>query len=162
MPLGKHTPVEIVDAHQGAALDEVGDLFRRYAGALGIDLSFQDFEEELAGLPGAYEPPGGALLLARIKEQAAGCVAMRPFQDEICEMKRLYILPRYRGRGLGRVLARAVIERACQAGYRRMRLDTLPSMSEALSLYRSLGFRHIGPYRYNPVKGTAFMERVLA
>ncbi len=143
-------------------MKEVAGLFRRYADALDIDLSFQHFEEELAGLPGAYAPPGGCLLLARLEDQVAGCVAMRPFQGEICEMKRLYILPPFRGRGLGRVLVRAVIERACQAGYGRMRLDTLPSMCEALSLYNSLGFRPVAPYRYNPVKGTAFMERVLA
>jgi 2-haloacid dehalogenase/putative hydrolase of the HAD superfamily len=136
-------------------------LFLEYAEGLGIDLAFQDFQSELASLPGAYTPPHGALLLATYGVQVVGCAALRSFQGDICEMKRLYVRPQHRTRGIGRTLADAVISAARQAGYARMRLDTLPWMEAAMALYRSMGFREIPPYRYNPVPGTVYMERAL-
>jgi putative acetyltransferase len=143
-------------------LATVALLFREYAGQLGFDLCFQDFESELAGLPGAYAPPHGALLLAVAREgsveEVAGCVAVRPFEPGICEMKRLYLRPAYRGHGIGRALAGAAVDAARARGYRVMRLDTLPAMAEAIALYRSLGFREIEPYRVNPIPGALFFE----
>jgi ribosomal protein S18 acetylase RimI-like enzyme len=137
---------------------EVRNLFEEYGGSLGIDLDFQGFDEELAGLPGEYAPPDGYLLLALWKGQAVGCVALRKFSPGICEMKRLYTKPKFRGLGIGRALCQEVIARARQFGYERMRLDTLPSMEKAKGLYGSLGFREIEPYRFNPVEGASFME----
>jgi GNAT superfamily N-acetyltransferase len=131
----------------------VAALFREYASSLGVDLSFQHFEEELASLPGDYAPPKGRLLLAD-----DGCVALRPFDGDICEMKRLYVRPSARGTGLGRALIERVIDEARVIGYRRMRLDTLPSMHTAKAMYRAFGFREIEPYRFNPVEGTKFFE----
>lgn len=133
-------------------------LFEEYAGWLGIDLSFQDFEAELADLPRQYGPPEGRLLVAECDGAAAGCVGVRRFSDDICEMKRLYVRPESRGSGVGRMLAEASVAQARQLGYARMRLDTLPSMTAANSLYRSLGFREIEPYRHNPIPGTRFFE----
>jgi putative acetyltransferase len=136
-------------------------LFEEYAASLGIDLGFQDFDTELRELPGEYAPPRGRLLLARIDGDAVGCVGLRPLETDVCEMKRLYVLPAHRGTGAGRALAEAVIRAGAQLGYRHMRLDTLPSMEAARALYRSLGFREIEPYRHNPIPGTAYMELAL-
>jgi ribosomal protein S18 acetylase RimI-like enzyme len=136
-------------------------LFREYAGRLGFDLAFQDFERELADLPRAYAPPGGAVLIAEGDLGAAGCVALRPSSPGICEMKRLYVRPSSRGEGIGRALAAAVIGEARARGYRAMRLDTTPAMAEAIALYRSLGFRDIASYRANPIPGALFMELTL-
>lgn len=135
-------------------------LFEAYAASLPIDLAYQDFAGELAGLPGKYAPPRGALLLARQDlGGAAGCVAMRPLADPACcEMKRLYVRPAWRGTGLGRRLAQAIIGEARQVGYRAMRLDTLASMEGALSLYRSLGFVSVDAYYAPTPSGTVFME----
>ncbi len=150
--------VRIVEAYEGPLLQQLMGLLEEYAGSLDVDLSFQGFDAEMAGMPGEYAPPEGCLLLAQEGEAAVGCVAMRPFEERICEMKRMYIRPEGRGRGLGRILSEAIIERARRAGYARMRLDTLPGMKAARALYGSLGFRPIAPYRYNPVAGTSFLE----
>ncbi|HEX9416791.1 MAG TPA: GNAT family N-acetyltransferase [Gaiellaceae bacterium] len=154
--------LELVDAVSDAELASVRELFQEYAGSLGFDLGFQDFERELSELPGDYAPPRGRLVLARIDRAVAGCVAVRPLKGDCCEMKRLYVRPAFRGAGAGRALAQAALDAGRAAGYARMRLDTVPQMGEARRLYRSLGFTEIEPYRFNPIPGTAFMEIVLA
>ena len=150
--------MEIVQALTPGHVAEARALFREYERSLGIDLCFQGFEQELAGLPGAYAPPRGRLLLSLDGAAPAGCVALRPLADAVCEMKRLYVRPAFRGRRAGRQLAQAVIAEARAIGYARMRLDTLPSMKEALALYRALGFVEIAPYYANPVPGARFLE----
>jgi putative acetyltransferase len=148
----------IVPAQGPEQLALVRELFLEYAQSLGIDLCFQNFERELAELPGAYEPPEGRLLLAMDRLVVAGCVALRNLGDRNCEMKRLYVRPAHRAQGVGGKLARAVIAEATAEGYERMRLDTLESLEAALRLYQSLGFRPIDPYYNNPHGGTVFLE----
>jgi len=145
----------------GADIETVRALFDEYARELAVDLSFQGFAEERDGLPGAYAPPRGRLLLAEIDGSAAGCVALRPLDAGTAEMKRLYLRPAARGTGLGRRLALAVVAEARTAGYARLRLDTLPSMGPAIAMYRALGFREIPAYRHNPVPGALFLELAL-
>jgi putative acetyltransferase len=124
-----------------------------------MNLCFQNFEQELAGLPGHYAPPDGRLLLAEHEGQLAGCVALHKWEAGICEMKRLYLRPSFRGKGFGRVLAETVIAEARDIGYQRMRLDTIePIMKDAVEMYRKLGFREIAPYRPNPIVGAMYME----
>jgi len=137
-------------------------LFQEYSESLGFDLSFQDFERELKALPGEYGPPGGTILLSCGGDLVLGCVALRPLGQGICEMKRLFVRPGFRGRAVGRGLAEAVIADAVLKGYRKMRLDTVPAMIEAIALYRSLGFRPIGAYRANPIPGALFFEKDLS
>jgi ribosomal protein S18 acetylase RimI-like enzyme len=153
--------VEIGPATTAAEVAAAADLFREYADSLGFDLGFQGFEDELQALPGDYAPPTGALLVARRAARFVGCVGVRPFEAQICELKRLYVRPEARGTGLGRALTEAAIESARDLGYERMRLDTVPAMAEARALYRSLGFTKIAPYRQNPIPGTTFMELTL-
>jgi len=136
-------------------------LIGEYATVLGVDLCFQNFSEEIANLPRIYGPPRGCLLLARINRELVGCVAVRNQGTDICEMKRLYVKPPYRGVGLGRRLAESAIRSAQKLGYSRMVLDTLPSMTEAQSLYESLGFREIEGYYPNPLEGVRYLARKL-
>jgi HAD superfamily hydrolase (TIGR01493 family) len=160
--VGETSPrVAQVEAVSALALAHARALFVQYATALGIDLGFQDFDAELASLPGAYRPPRGCLLLATYGIEVAGCVALRPIEGDVCEMKRLYVRERFRRTGIGRALATSVVRRARAAGYARMRLDTLPWMTAAIAMYRAMGFREIAPYRYNPVPGAAFLELTL-
>jgi GNAT superfamily N-acetyltransferase len=141
-----------------ADVRDVRELLREYAAALAFPLDFQGFDRELAELPGAYAPPEGALLVARADGAAAGCVALRPLDETTCELKRLYVRPAHRGRGIGRLLVASILEEARRRGYRMMRLDTVPGMESAQALYEQLGFREIAPYTDNPVEGTRFLE----
>jgi len=151
--------LEFVQAESPAQIMEARKLFLEYSDWLGLNLCFQNFEKELAELPGAYAPPDGRLLLASHENEIAGCVCLRKIGDGTCEMKRLYVRPEFRGKRVGRALALKIIEEARTIGYDSMRLDTLPSqMSEAIKMYRSLGFREIAPYYHNPVEGALFME----
>ncbi|MGA2640798.1 MAG: GNAT family N-acetyltransferase [Spirochaetia bacterium] len=142
-------------------LPVVRELFAEYGQSLGIDLSFQGFDEELASLPGKYAPPHGAVIVARSEGTPCGCVALRRIDERTCEMKRLYVRPGCRGLRIGAELVTRIIEAAKDRGYEAMRLDTLPSMSSAVSLYRSFGFQEIQPYIYNPLPGALFMEKRL-
>jgi ribosomal protein S18 acetylase RimI-like enzyme len=140
-------------------IELVRELFKEYENWLGINLCFQNFEKELAELPGDYAPPQGQLLLAMDDGRIAGCIALRKIGDGICEMKRLFVRSEFRGKGLGRKLVEAIISEARKIGYERMRLDTLPGkMDQAIALYRSLGFTEIEPYYQSPVPGAKFME----
>jgi len=143
-------------------LDAVRDIFREYAAGLGVDLCFQQFDEELAGLPGEYAPPRGALLLAMVGGAVAGCCALRPLDTadypNAAEMKRLYVRPTFRGTGLGRHLAEAVLDAARQRGYASVLLDTLNDMESARALYEDLGFEEIPPYYHNPIPGAHYLK----
>lgn len=152
--------LEIVDA-MSVDMDSVRALLREYQTALNVDLCFQGFEEELGTLPGAYARPRGRLLLVKGAGETAGVVAVRPLEGDICEMKRLYVRPKWRGHGLGRRLANEAIGEAAWAGYRHMRLDTLGIMQEAIGLYRSLGFSEIPAYYNNPLADVLYLERAL-
>ena len=133
-------------------------LFGEYAASLGHDLRFQNFSNELESLEAMYGSPFGSLLLAEVEGEARGCVGLRRLEDGVCEMKRLYLQPELRGRGRGLALARAILNEGRRLGYRRIRLDTLPSMQIAIAMYLRLGFQKIAPYNSNPIKGTLYME----
>lgn len=154
--------IELVEPATPEAFDEVREIFREYAEALGVDLCFQGFDEELAALPGDYAAPGGALLLVYVDDELAGCGAFRAMADvdypNACEMKRLYVRRAFRRFGLGRVLAQALMDRALQAGYSCMLLDTLDDMEAARGLYASLGFEEIPPYYFNPLPGAHYLR----
>jgi len=168
-----HRPrIAIVPADNPLRIDTIRELFREYAESLSFNLCFQGFEQELAGLPGEYAPWSGMLLLALLNDEPAGCVALRKFgthsaseddeilaELEVCEMKRLYVRPQFRGIGVGRELVDAILKCAAAIGYRRMRLDTVPSeMGTAVEMYLRLGFVEIAPYRENPVPGAKYLE----
>lgn len=151
--------MNIIQAETEEHIEQARMLFREYEAWLGLDLCFQNFEKELAELPGQYAPPAGRLLLAFEADQLAGCVALRRLSDGICEMKRLFLRPAFQGTGLGRELINSILDEARTIGYERMRLDTLPDhMAKAIALYRSLGFKDIEPYYNNPVPGALFMQ----
>jgi GNAT superfamily N-acetyltransferase len=151
--------LKLTQAESPEQMAHARELFLEYAQSLGFSLCFQNFDAELAGLPGHYAPPEGRLLLVEYDGQLAGCVALHKLESGICEMKRLYLRPRFRGKGLGRVLAERVIAEARQIGYQRMRLDTVePVMKDAVAMYRKLGFKEIPPYCANPMAGTLYME----
>lgn len=150
--------VQIVEAIDSEQIEQLRIQFKEYADSLHFDLSFQDFEKELSELPGKYAPPTGCALLAFDGKLSAGCVAMRRIDPEICEMKRLYVRPEFQGKGIGKLLVTAVIDVARKQKYRRMRLDTVPSMKSAITLYQSLGFVEIDSYRENPIEGALFLE----
>ena len=155
----KSDNVGISWARSGGQLAEVGALFLEYAQSLGFSLCFQGFDKEVAELPGTYAPPEGRLLLATVDNQAAGCVGLHKLESGVCEMKRLYVRPSFRGSGLGRRLAESIIAEARSIGYTKIRLDTIAGkMDDAIRLYRQLGFKKIDPYRTNPIPGALYME----
>ena len=159
VPLRETASMKLVQVQSDEDTARARALFEEYAAWLGINLCFQNFDKELASLPGDYAPPDGRLMFAFEGDQLAGCVALRKIGEGICEMKRLFVRPEFRGRGLGRQLTEGIIKEARRIGYQRMRLDTLPpKMSIAVGVYRSLGFKEIGPYYNNPVEGATFME----
>jgi ribosomal protein S18 acetylase RimI-like enzyme len=154
--------LQLIQAQSTEDIRRVRELFEEYVSWLGVNLCFQNYDKELAGLPGEYAPPSGRLYLAVENERVAGCVALRKIGEETCELKRLYVRPDFRGTGLGRRLTETVIHDARAIGYRRMRLDTLPGkMGQAIAMYRSLGFKNIEPYYDNPYDDVAFMELAL-
>ena len=155
--------MNLIQATSQEDIQQARQLFEEYAAGLGISLCFQNFDQELAELPGGYAPPSGRLLLAEEGNEVMGCVALRKIADGVGEMKRLYVRPAFRGRGLGRTLTEKLIAEAVLIGYTSMRLDTLPGkMDQAIAMYRSLGFQEIAPYYENPVAGATFMELVLS
>ena len=158
--------IELMTPAAAAQFDDTRQIFREYAASLGVDLCFQGFDAELAALPGEYEGPLGALLLATVDGEVAGCGALRPLVDvdyaNACEMKRLYVRPAFRRFGLGRLLAQALLDHGRQAGFSAMLLDTLDEMEAARELYASLGFEEIAPYYYNPLAGAHYLKADLA
>jgi len=153
--------MRIESAESPEAIGVVRELFVEYSESVGVGFCFQGFTEELAQLPGEYARPWGRLFLAFDDMQIAGCGALRRINAQTCEMKRFYVRPAFRGKGFGRELIHALIDSAREIGYARMQLDTLPSMTKAIAIYRSLGFEEIAPYRTNPVPGALFFERRL-
>jgi ribosomal protein S18 acetylase RimI-like enzyme len=149
---------EFCFAESTQQIGAIRELFLEYARSLGFSLCFQGFDQELAGLPGDYAPPAGRLILATHGRETAGCVALHRLDAEHCEMKRLFVRPQFRGRGLGLLLAERIIADARQIGYKYLRLDTVePVMRTAVAMYRRLGFIEIEPYRPNPIKGALYM-----
>lgn len=158
-----HDPsLQFTQAESSHQIAQARTLFLEYAESLGFSLCFQNFDKELAELPGDYVPPHGRLLLAEYDNQLAGCVALHKLEDGICEMKRLYLRPQFRGKRLGRALADRIISEAREIGYQRMRLDTVESaMKDAVAMYRKIGFREIPPYCSNPIPTALYMELLL-
>lgn len=148
-----------VQTESSTQIAQARELFLEYAESLGFSLCFQNFDKELANLPGDYAPPDGRLLLAHYENELAGCVALHKLERDICEMKRLYLRSQFRGKRLGRAIADRIISEARQIGYKRMRLDTVePVMKDAVAMYRKIGFREIEPYCSNPIAGALYME----
>ncbi len=155
----KEEELSFAQAESSTQIVQARELFLEYAQSLGFSLCFQNFDQELAGLPGGYAPPEGRLLLVEYEGQLAGCVALHALEPGVCEMKRLYLRPAFRGKGLGRALAERILAEARQIGYGRMRLDTVePVMKDAVAMYRKLGFKEIAPYCANPIDGALYME----
>ncbi|MFN2499219.1 MAG: GNAT family N-acetyltransferase [Pyrinomonadaceae bacterium] len=155
--------MKVIQANTAEEIQQARQLFEEYAAGLGISLCFQNFDKELADLPGGYAPPSGRLFLAIEGDEVMGCVALRKFGEGVAEMKRLYVRPAFRGCGLGRTLTEKLIAEALLIGYTSLRLDTLPGkMDQAIAMYRSLGFHEIAPYYKNPVEGATFMELALS
>jgi putative acetyltransferase len=158
----RNPALQFVQVQSESQIEQVRQLFLEYARSLGFSLCFQNFDQELANLPGDYSPPHGKLLLAEFEGELAGCVALHKLENEICEMKRLYLRPQFRGKGLGRALATRIIAEARDLGYSRLRLDTVESaMQDAVAMYLKLGFRKIDPYCENPMPSALYMELVL-
>ena len=153
--------VHIIQVVKQEHYEQAVGLFKQYAESLGFDLDFQDFDDELVNLVNMYSPPTCCLLLAEYNDQIVGCVGLRRFEKGICEMKRMYVLPEFRGKKIGRKLAVAIITEARKCGYKKMLLDTIAFMKEATSLYQSLGFQPIDAYRYNPIEGAAYYQLIL-
>ncbi len=159
---GDRSQIDVIQATLTENIEQARSLFLEYGSSLGFSLCFQSFDEELKTLPGAYGPPSGRLLLARCADHAAGCIALRKLEAGICEMKRLYVRPGDRGRGLGRMLVERLIAEARVIGYERMRLDTIESaMKDAIALYRRMGFKEIAPYSAIPIESALWMELLL-
>lgn len=154
-----HPGITIAQAKSAPQISQIRDLFLEYGESLGFSLCFQSFDQELAELPGDYAPPGGRLFLATEGDMAAGCIALHRIEKDVCEMKRLYVRPAFRGKRLGFNLVQTVIDSAREIGYALMRLDTVePIMKDAVAMYRRFGFREIAPYRVNPIAGALYME----
>ncbi len=150
--------MNIIRAETKQQIEKIKELFLEYAKSLDFELCFQNFDKELADLPGFYSPPEGRLFLAELNGEIAGCIALRKLEEGICEMKRLCVKPQFRGHNIGKLLVEKLIEEAKIIGYKKMRLDTVPSMQTAQKLYKSIGFKEISPYRLNPVHGAVYME----
>ncbi|NPV91699.1 MAG: GNAT family N-acetyltransferase [Firmicutes bacterium] len=150
--------MKVIRVQSEEQVSSVRELIREYTFSLGVDLHFQGLAQELAGLPGEYSEPDGGLLAVDMNGRLIGCVALRKLEPRICEMKRMYVKPEFRGRGIGRMLAEAVVQNAREIGYEKMRLDTLSRLEDAISLYTSMGFQEIEPYIYNPLPGVRFLE----
>jgi ribosomal protein S18 acetylase RimI-like enzyme len=162
-PVSSVSPVlktlTFAQVESGTQIAQARELFLEYAQSLGFSLCFQNFDKEIADLPGDYGPPEGRLLLAYCEAELAGCVALHKLEENICEMKRLYLRPQFRGHGFGRTLAEKIIQEARDIGYRKIRLDTVePVMKDAVAMYRKLGFTEIAPYCANPIAGALYME----
>ena len=153
--------VQIIHSHMPEQVGKVRSLFDQYAISVGSNLGFQNFDDELINLPGDYTPPSGALLMAVERSVSIGCVAMRPMDRSICEMKRLFVKPARRRKGVGRQLVEGIVDEAKKAGYQSMRLDATPSMREAIGLCQSVGFLEIEPTCWNPIPGVLYFELVL-
>ncbi len=155
--------LQILQAETAEHIRQARELFQEYGASLSFNLCFQSFDQELARLPGEYAPPAGRLLLAQWEGKLAGCGALHQLENDVCEMKRLYVRPEFRGKRLGLELAQRLIDEARQSGYSRMRLDTIAGqMDDAIRMYRRLGFQEIAPYRPNPIPGALYMELELA
>ncbi len=150
--------LNIITAETREHIKHFHELFREYEKQLNVDLCFQDFETELANLPGVYAPPEGCMLLAEYDNKIAGCATLKKIGEGVCEMKRLYVRPAFRGKAIGRELSEAIVEEARKMGYAKMRLDTLSRLTEAITLYRSMGFKEIKPYVFNPLDDVIYME----
>ncbi len=153
--------IQIIPATSPEQIQTAGKLFFEYAKSVNVSLCFENLDKEVESLPGLYAPPDGCLLLALCDGEIAGCVALKKADSQTCEMKRLFVRSKFRGQGIGKQLTRAVGDEARRIGYEKMRLDTLPSMTEAIALYESLGFEHIPAYRELPVPGALFMQTTL-